>query len=155
MSCIRRKKKINLIKLGTFRASRWPGKSPAFRRRATVSSAAILFAAARSSIRRFGSRCNTTADELVSLVAWISKCFKGDIHSSTDHALLVKFVSTQNKETWFLACVYGPCSGQERDNFVSWLRNFQMDQDDVWLFLGDFNLISIDQLKIEIKWELI
>ena len=85
------------------------------------------------------------------LVAWISKFIKGDIHSSTDHALLVKFVSTQNKETWFLACVYGPCSGQERDNFVSWLRNFQMDQDDVWLFLGDFNLISIDQLKIEIK----
>jgi hypothetical protein len=40
-----------------------------------------------------------------------------------------------------LVCVYGPCQGQERDNFVSWLYNLHIPAEDNWIILGDFNFV--------------
>nr|CAD39801.2 OSJNBa0071G03.15 [Oryza sativa Japonica Group]CAD40206.2 OSJNBa0019J05.4 [Oryza sativa Japonica Group] len=36
-------------------------------------------------------------------------------------------------------CMYGPCNGPERPDFVGWLKNIQIDAQQNWLFLGDFN----------------
>lgn len=46
-----------------------------------------------------------------------------------------------NNDSWTLVCVYGPCHGVERDNFVSWLYSLQIPSEDNWLILGDFNFI--------------
>lgn len=35
--------------------------------------------------------------------------------------------------------VYGPCRQPARDIFVNWLHNLVIDDDDLWLRLGDFN----------------
>lgn len=37
--------------------------------------------------------------------------------------------------------VYEPCQGLARDEFVSWLYNLQIPDNENWLLLGDFNFI--------------
>jgi hypothetical protein len=34
--------------------------------------------------------------------------------------------------------VYGPCQGIERDEFVNWLNNLQIGDDDNWMIVGYF-----------------
>jgi hypothetical protein len=40
---------------------------------------------------------------------------------------------------WKLTTVYGPCHDPERSAFVHWMRSHVIDDDENWLFLGDFN----------------
>jgi hypothetical protein len=41
-----------------------------------------------------------------------------------------------------MVCVYGPCQGIARDEFVSWLYNLNIPAMYNWLILGDFNFIQ-------------
>jgi hypothetical protein len=36
--------------------------------------------------------------------------------------------------------VYGPCHGAERHEFVDWLNSLQIEEDNNWMLVGDFNL---------------
>ena len=36
---------------------------------------------------------------------------------------------------------YGPCQSPARDEFVQWLYNLDINCDDKWLLLGDFNFM--------------
>lgn len=40
---------------------------------------------------------------------------------------------------WNLVSVYGPCSQPARSQFISWLRNLDIQDEENWLILGDFN----------------
>lgn len=53
----------------------------------------------------------------------------------------VSFVATQSNESWNLVNVYGPCTGQRRADFTSWLFDLSILDDENWLILGDFNFI--------------
>jgi hypothetical protein len=35
--------------------------------------------------------------------------------------------------------MYGPCRQPARDHFVNWLNNLEIDDDDLWMLIGDFN----------------
>jgi hypothetical protein len=37
--------------------------------------------------------------------------------------------------------VYGPCHGELRDDFIQWLFNLNIPDDELWLIMGDFNFI--------------
>ena len=37
--------------------------------------------------------------------------------------------------------VYGPCQGPTRDDFVSWLYNLSIRENENWLVLGDISFI--------------
>lgn len=41
-----------------------------------------------------------------------------------------------SSETWTLTCVYGPCENPERNHFVTWLQNLQIQDNDNWLIIG-------------------
>ena len=75
------------------------------------------------------------------LVVWNSSIFWGTVLEIQPFAILVEFVSKQNNEKWSLVSVYGPCQGEARDNFVSWLYNLHIPMEDNWLLVGDFNFI--------------
>jgi hypothetical protein len=75
------------------------------------------------------------------IVIWNSAIFQGVLTQSEKFGLVIKFTSIHNNEFWYLVCVYGPCHGVERDNFVSWLYNLQIASEDNWLIVGDFNFI--------------
>jgi hypothetical protein len=35
--------------------------------------------------------------------------------------------------------VYGHCRQLARDHFINWLYNLEIDDDDLWMLIGDFN----------------
>jgi hypothetical protein len=35
--------------------------------------------------------------------------------------------------------VYGPYQGREWQDFVDWLNNLQIEEEDNWMIMGDFN----------------
>jgi hypothetical protein len=35
--------------------------------------------------------------------------------------------------------VYDPCHGERRDQFVQWFYDLQIDMEENWMFVGDFN----------------
>jgi exonuclease III len=63
----------------------------------------------------------------------------GEVLSSSKFQIIVRFTSTHNAEQWILSTVYGPCNGRDRQNFVDWLNNLQIDDVDNSMILGDFN----------------
>jgi hypothetical protein len=42
---------------------------------------------------------------------------------------------------WWLTNIYAPCSTQGREGFLAWFSNLEIDEDKLWIFLGDFNMI--------------
>jgi hypothetical protein len=55
--------------------------------------------------------------------------------------LSVHLTSTQSAQSLNLINIYGPCVGEERENFVQWLFDLNIPDDEDWLLLGDFNFI--------------
>jgi hypothetical protein len=72
-------------------------------------------------------------------VGWNDSLFQGQVFYSSKFAITINFTSTQNAEHWRLTSVYGPCHGQERQDFIQWLNNLDIGDDINWLLLGDFN----------------
>jgi hypothetical protein len=68
-------------------------------------------------------------------VVWNSSVFQGVLQQIERFGLIVNFTSKHNNENWTLVCVYGPCQGIERDNFVSWLYNLPIPGWANWLLL--------------------
>jgi hypothetical protein len=56
-----------------------------------------------------------------------------------DFALKLAVTSTYNHDEWTLVVVYGPCRQPARDFFVNWLYDLQIDDEDFWMLVGDFN----------------
>ena len=73
------------------------------------------------------------------LVAWNGSLFTGNLIDSKTFGITLKFISTQNLQKWKLTTVYGPCQQPLRSQFSIWLRNHIIQDDENWLFLGDFN----------------
>jgi hypothetical protein len=67
--------------------------------------------------------------------------FSGVLVQTEKYGIIINFTSMHNNEIWTMGCVYGPCQGVERDNFVSWLYNLQIPPEANWLMLGDFNFM--------------
>ena len=83
------------------------------------------------------------------LVIWNSSVFEGELVESQRFSIVVSFKSVHNSERRTLVSVYGPCDGQPRDNFVSWLYHLTIPLDENWLLLGDFNFIrSLDNRNL-------
>jgi hypothetical protein len=72
-------------------------------------------------------------------VGWNSSIFEGAVKFTSRFAITIHFSSTHSAEEWTLMMVYGPCHGQERQDFINWLNGLQIDDDANWLIIGDFN----------------
>ena len=75
------------------------------------------------------------------VVQWNFAMFSGTLVVTKKFAIVIKFTSAHNGESWTLVIVYGPCQGPSRDDFVQWLYNLDINCDDNWLLLGDFNFM--------------
>ena len=83
------------------------------------------------------------------MVVWNSTVLTGVLIDTKPYGIVLQFTSTQNNEQWTLVNVYGPCHGQLRDEFVSWLYNMNIPDSENWFFLGDFNFIrSLDNRNL-------
>lgn len=86
-------------------------------------------------------------------MVWNSSIFWGALVEVQQFVVVVKFTSKQNNEQWTLVSVFGPCQGEARDQFVSWLYNLSIPLGKTSFSLG--TLISLDQLQTEICLEVI
>ena len=79
------------------------------------------------------------------LIIWNSSVFEGQLLEIQRYSVVVSFKSVHSSEKWTMVSTYGPCEGQPRDDFVSWLYHLSIPSDEHWLLLGDFNFIrSLD-----------
>jgi hypothetical protein len=69
--------------------------------------------------------------------------FTGVLVEIQRFAVVIKFSSVHNNESWSLVSVYGPCQGVLRDNFVSWLYDLQIPVGSNWLL--HFNFIRSEE----------
>jgi endonuclease/exonuclease/phosphatase family metal-dependent hydrolase len=72
-------------------------------------------------------------------MGWNSAIFTGQVVFTSRFALTVKFIAVHNAEEWQLTTVYGPCQGQQRQEFIDWFNSLQVDDEVNWMFIGDFN----------------
>jgi endonuclease/exonuclease/phosphatase family metal-dependent hydrolase len=73
------------------------------------------------------------------LVCWVSKHFSAIVIDKQSFAIHLALTSTHSLTLWNLVVVYGPCRQPARDQFVNWLCNLQIQDEDLWLLMGDFN----------------
>ena len=72
------------------------------------------------------------------LVGWNSSIFSGQVLEINNFAVTILFTTRHNNEPWKLSSVYGPCDGEERQMFVDWLNELQIEEEN-WMIMGDFN----------------
>jgi exonuclease III len=79
------------------------------------------------------------------IIIWDSSIFTGLIMHCEKFAISVHFTSVHSSQAWTLVNIYGPCTGEYRDEFVQWLFNLNIPPDEDWLLVGDFNFIRSPQ----------
>jgi exonuclease III len=75
------------------------------------------------------------------LIMWNSAIFHGVLLDIQRFGISVRFTSVHSSEAWTLTTVYGPCQGEAREQFVSWLYDLDIQPMNNHLLLGDFNFI--------------
>ena len=75
------------------------------------------------------------------LLAWRSNIWLVTNPLSRSHSLTAQVTMLQNDETWWLTCVYGPQTDQEKIFFLDKLREVRATCSGTWSVRGDFNLI--------------
>lgn len=74
------------------------------------------------------------------LVAWKSQLFVGILKIVTGFSIAVEFISKLDDSSWTLLNVYGPCTAEGKREFISWLKNVNIADDEDCIIMGDFNL---------------
>lgn len=75
------------------------------------------------------------------ITAWRSRFFSGKLFHQNNFAITVKLTAKHNGDVWFLTNVYGPCIHDGKLEFIQWLKNYNVLENEKWLLVGDFNLI--------------
>jgi len=60
--------------------------------------------------------------------------------------------STDNGQTWWLTCVYGPQGNEDKIQFLQELRDIRATCQGPWMIAGDFNLIYKDEDKNNVNY---
>jgi hypothetical protein len=68
-----------------------------------------------------------------------SSVFTKEVIYSSKFAITIQLTAQHNAEKWKLTTVYGPCQGRDIHDFVDWLNVVQINDDEKWMFVGDFN----------------
>jgi hypothetical protein len=73
------------------------------------------------------------------LLVWNSSAFAGAVLDKQRFGITARFTSMHNSETWKLTAVYGLCIEPAHSEFISWFRAHEIEEEENWLFIGDFN----------------
>jgi hypothetical protein len=57
------------------------------------------------------------------------------------------FAGAENIDKWFVTNVYGPCEVVAKAEFTTWLYNYDASTNDLWMVVGDFNLMRCPENK--------
>jgi hypothetical protein len=65
------------------------------------------------------------------LVVWKSAMFEGRLIQSRKFGVIIEFTSRHTAQKWTLVCVYGPCAREVKDQFVQWLYDLNIPNDEL------------------------
>ncbi|KAJ1296036.1 hypothetical protein BS78_01G268200 [Paspalum vaginatum] len=77
------------------------------------------------------------------LLLWNSALFDGTIIQKGSYAIHATFTSVHNLTIWNLVNVYGPCREPGRSEFIYWLKALEINDDSLWLLLGDYDFYRL------------
>ena len=75
------------------------------------------------------------------LVAWKGAFLEGILVFQNEFSMSLEMKSLFNGNYWLLTNVYAPCTAEGKRNFCEWFKNIQIQDEQNWLLVGDFNLI--------------
>lgn len=76
------------------------------------------------------------------IVIWNSSSYQGNVVFTMPYGIRVDFISQSSPDdSWKLINIYGPCQGELRTEFVNWLHDLDIGDDENWIVMGDFNFI--------------
>jgi exonuclease III len=81
------------------------------------------------------------------LVCWASNHFSASTIEKLPFAINLKMLSTHSQISWNLIVVYVSCRQPARDQFVNWFYNLQIEDDELWMLIGDFNFYRYAENK--------
>lgn len=58
------------------------------------------------------------------LIVWVSRVFLGTPKEVNPFSVTVELTSRFTSQVWSLTCVYGPCNGLKRLDFVAWFKKY-------------------------------
>jgi exonuclease III len=71
---------------------------------------------------------------------WIN--YNGIIISQNTFHITVALTSTFTDKTWYITNIYAPCNIDGRNEFIQWFADLDSSQYDLWMSVGEFNLIK-------------
>jgi exonuclease III len=75
------------------------------------------------------------------ITIWKGSHFDAEVVDQNLFGHTIHFRSKLTCQVWWLTNIYAPCSTQGREAFLAWFSNLEIDEDKLWIFLGDFNMI--------------
>lgn len=76
------------------------------------------------------------------IVIWNSSSYQGNVVFTMPYGIRVDFISQSSPDdSWKLINIYGLCQGELRTEFVNWLHDLDIGDDENWIVMGDFNFI--------------
>jgi exonuclease III len=79
------------------------------------------------------------------LVVWNSSVFKETLIQVKRFVVVIEFESAHSDQKRTMVSVYGPCQGDLRDEFIQWLFNLIIRDDELWLVMRDFSFIRLQE----------
>lgn len=73
------------------------------------------------------------------LTIWDGVLFTGSVVEALPFTLHVLLRSNLSSDCFHVINIYGPCDGSARVDFLNWLSDQDIGDDEDWLFIGDFN----------------
>jgi exonuclease III len=75
------------------------------------------------------------------ITIWKGSLFDVEVVDQNLFGHTVHFRSKLTGHDWWLTNIYAPCSTKGREAFLAWFSDLEIDEDKLWIFLGDFNMI--------------
>jgi exonuclease III len=75
------------------------------------------------------------------ITIWNGSMYNGTVISQNAFHITVALTCTFTDRTWHLTNIYAPCNIEGRNDFIQWFADLDSSEYDLWMLVGDFNLI--------------
>jgi exonuclease III len=75
------------------------------------------------------------------ITIWNGNAFSGTLIDQSSFHITVKLTCLLSSQIWYITNIYAPCTNEGRNDFAQWLSSLDSSPYELWIIMGDFNLI--------------
>ena len=75
------------------------------------------------------------------ITIWNGNQYTGNVISQSFFQLTMEFTCNQSARVFYITNVYAPCNNEGRQEFAEWFLNLDSTPYNMWMIMGDFNMI--------------